>query len=64
MSANICDGQWAWSEVVVVLQDDNYLYLVMEYLAGGDVMVRLQQALLRWSLGMSPHVFECCNISC
>lgn len=22
------------------LQDDEYLYLVMEYLAGGDVMVR------------------------
>ena len=26
----------------LLLQDDEYLYLVMEYLAGGDVMVRMQ----------------------
>lgn len=26
------------------LQDDEYLYLVMEYLAGGDVMVRPQSS--------------------
>ena len=29
------------ADVVLWLQDEVYLYLVMEYLPGGDIMVRL-----------------------
>lgn len=33
-------------EAWVLLQDDDYLYLVMEYLGGGDVMVSLASTQL------------------
>ena len=54
----------ASSEDVVPVQDEDHLYLVMEYLAGGDVMVRFLPVALRWSFTMSPHALECCDISC
>lgn len=38
------------SEVRLLLQDDDYLYLVMEYLAGGDVMVSLASTQLDASI--------------
>ncbi len=41
---SVCAGHVGYEDSMP-LQDDDYLYLVMEYLAGGDVMVSAQQAL-------------------